>query len=122
MDGINSSSGINDAMPALQHGANAYVTSQLIWLEGMQGLSKTVADMAQAHLNRSLSHWTALSGVKSIPEALEVQKRHAAQSMDDLITCTGKLTGASMVLCQRAMAPLAAQVTHALQKQTTSAV
>lgn len=111
-----SSTNLDDASSATQATANALLRSQRIWLAGLYDVSKTVADMVQAHQSRSMSGWVALSAARSLPEALEVQKLHTITSVQEFVACTGKLTGASMTLCQQTMAPITEKVTSIVEK------
>lgn len=111
-----SSTNYADASSATQDPANALLRAQRIWLAGLYDVSKTAADMVQAHQSRSMSNWAALSAAKSLPEALEVQKLHTITSVQEFVACTGKLTGASMTLCQQAMAPITEKVTSIVEK------
>ena len=58
----------------------------------------------------------ALSGVKSLKEAMDLQTSMARSSMETVMAETGKITDASMKLAEQAMAPITARVTLAVEK------
>lgn len=87
-----------------------------IWAAGVQDLHKTFAATAQAQVEAAVGTIKALSGVKSIQEAMELQTTLARSSMETALAETGKLTDASVKLAEQAMAPITARVTLAVEK------
>lgn len=87
-----------------------------IWAAGVQDLHKTFAATAQAQVEAAMGTMKALSGVKSIKEAMELQSTLARSSMETVLAETGKLTDASVKLAEQAMAPITARVTLAVEK------
>ena len=87
-----------------------------IWAAGVQDLHKTFAATAQAQVEAAIGTMKAMSGVKSIKEAMDLQTTLARASMETAMAETGKLTDASVKLAEQALAPITARVTLAVEK------
>ena len=87
-----------------------------IWAAGVQDLHKTFAATAQAQVEAAMGTMKALSGVKSLKEAMDLQASLARTSLETVVSESGKLTDASMKLAEQTMAPLTARVTLAVEK------
>jgi phasin family protein len=87
-----------------------------IWAAGMQDLQKTFAATAQAQVEAAMGTMKALSGVKSLKEAMDLQASLARASLETAVSESGKLTDASMKLAEQTMAPITARVTLAVEK------
>jgi len=87
-----------------------------IWAAGVQDLQKAVSATAQAQVEAAVGSFKALSGVKSLKEAMDMQTSMARSSMETAMAETGKLTDASMKLAEQALAPITARVTLAVEK------
>ena len=87
-----------------------------IWAAGVQDLHKTFAATAQAQVEAAMGTMKAMSGVKSIKEAMELQTTLARSSMETAMAETGKLTDASVKWAEQALAPISARVTLAVEK------
>ncbi len=87
-----------------------------IWAAGVQDLHKTFAATAQAQVEAAMGTMKAMSGVKSIKEAMDLQTTMARASMETAMAETGKLTDASVKLTEQALAPITARVTLAVEK------
>jgi len=99
-----------------QGNVEAVMKSGQIWATGVQELSKSWAAQAQAHMDQTVATFKALSGVKSIKEAFDLQSTLARSSMEAAMAETGKLTDASIKLAEQAIAPITARVTLAVEK------
>ena len=99
----------------------AMVKSSQIWATGMQDLSKHMAAAAQASMDQSMSAFKALTAVKSLKDAFELQSSFARSAMEKSMAESGKLTDASMKLTEQAMAPITARVTVAVEKFSNAA-
>ena len=64
-----------------QGNIEAVMKSSQIWAAGMQDLGKTFAAAAQAQLDHTMSTWKALTGVKSLKEAMDLQSNLARNSV-----------------------------------------
>jgi len=103
-----------------QGNVEAVVKSGQIWAAGVQDLSKAVAASAQASFEETVSTFKALSGVKSLKDAMDLQSTYARASLEKAMTETGKLTDASLKLAEQTMAPITARVTLAVEKFSKS--
>jgi phasin family protein len=99
-----------------QGNIEAIVKSGQIWATGMQDLSKHIAAAAQASLDESISAFKALSGVKSLKDAFDLQSSFARAALEKSLAESGKLTDASFKLTEQALAPITARVTVAVEK------
>jgi phasin family protein len=99
-----------------QGNLEAIVKSGQIWATGMQDLSKHIAAAAQASMDESMSVFKALTGVKSLKDAFELQSSFARSALEKSLTESGKLTDASFKLTEQALAPITARVNVAVEK------
>lgn len=83
---------------------------------GMQELSKQYFAMSQALGEHAMESAKALSGVKSLKEAADIQAAFAKASMERTMSETAKLQEAAYRLAEQAGAPLAARMTLAVEK------
>jgi phasin family protein len=99
-----------------QGNLEAIVKSGQIWATGMQDLSKHIAAAAQASMDESMSAFKALTGVKSLKDAFELQSSFARAALEKSLAESGKLTDASFKLTEQALAPITARVNVAVEK------
>lgn len=99
-----------------QGNVEAILKSSQIWATGVQDLGKHFAATAQAQLDETMATVKALSSVKSLKEAMELQSTLAKTAMEKMLAETGKLTDASVKLAEQTMAPITARVTLATEK------
>lgn len=99
-----------------QANVEAVVKSGQIWAAGVQDLHKTMTATMQAQFETAMGSFKALSGVKSLKEAMDVQSALAKSSLEAAMAETGKITDASVKLAEHAMAPITARVTLAMEK------
>jgi phasin family protein len=106
-----------EALVAFSHAnMEAVMKSSQIWVSGVQDLSRHMAAAAQASLDDGMSAFKALSGVKSVKDAFELQSSFARSALEKSVAESGKLTDASFKLTEQALAPIAARVTVAVEK------
>ena len=98
-----------------QANIEAFVKSGQIWSAGVQELTKQFATTAKASFDESVSTFKAMSTVKSVKEAIEMQSTFAKTSMEKAIVESNKLTDASIKLTEQALAPITARVTTAVE-------
>ncbi len=104
------------SVEAIKGNVEAIMASSHIWSSGCQAIGQTIAASAQAQLDRNLSTWKAMTGVKSVKEAMDLQTSFARSSVETVVTETGKLADASMKLAEQTMAPITARMTLAVEK------
>jgi phasin family protein len=98
-----------------QGSLEAIIQSQQIWTAGLHDIAKTVAEATQARMSQSIAAFKALAGVKSLPEAMELQSAYARGMLDAMMTESGKLSAASMKLAEESMAPIKARMSLAAE-------
>jgi phasin family protein len=99
-----------------QGNVEAVMKSTQIWTAGVQDLSKHFAAAAQASLDESMSAFKALTSVKSLKDALELQSSFARSTLEKTLAESGRITEASFKLTEQAMAPITARVSVAVEK------
>ena len=104
-----------------QGNVEAIVKSSQIWATGVQDLSKTFAAAAKVSMEESMAAFKALTSVKSLKDAFELQSSFARSAMEKSLAESGKLTDASMKLTEQALAPITARVTVAVEKFSKAA-
>lgn len=98
-----------------QGNIEAMVKSSQIVATGLQDLGKQIAANAQAALDESMSTFRAMSGVRSIKEAFEMQANFARSSVEKAMSQTGQFTEASMKIAGQAYEPIAGRVNVAVE-------
>ncbi|HBK07046.1 MAG TPA: phasin [Acetobacteraceae bacterium] len=99
-----------------QGNVEAVMKSGQIWATGVQDLSKRFAAAAQASLDESMSAFKALTSVKSLKDAFELQSSFARAALEKTLAESGKVTEASFKLTEQALAPITARVSVAVEK------
>jgi phasin family protein len=99
-----------------QGNMEAYIKSGQIWAAGIQEIQKKFAASAQASFEETVSTLKALTSVKSLKDAFELQAGLARTSLERTIAESGKLTDASFKLTEQALAPITARVSLAVEK------
>lgn len=99
-----------------QGNVEAVVKSSQIWASGVQDLSKQVAATTQAVFDETLSTFKALTSVRSLKDAMDLQAAFARSALEKTLAESGKLTDASFKLTEQTLAPITARVTLAVEK------
>ena len=99
-----------------QGNMEAYIKSGQIWAAGIQEIQKKFAASAQASFEETVSTLKALTSVKSLKDAFELQAGLARTSLERTIAESGKLTDASFKLTEQALAPITARVNVAVER------
>jgi len=94
----------------------AMVKSGQIWTAGVQDIGKQMAANAQASFDETMSTFKAMSSVKSLKDAFDLQASLARSTLEKTMTESGKLTDASVKLTEQALAPLTARFSLAMEK------
>jgi phasin family protein len=98
-----------------QANMEAFVKSGQIWSAGMQDLTKHIASSAKASFDESVSTFKALSTVKSVKEAMDLQSTSAKSALEKMMAESNKLTDASIKLTEETLAPITARVSVAVE-------
>jgi phasin family protein len=92
----------------------AITASSKIWTAGVQDLTKQFAATTKASFEESVAAFKALTTVKSVKEAIELQTAYSKTAMTKAMAETTKLTEASRKLTEEAMAPITARISVAV--------
>lgn len=98
-----------------QQNAEAFLKSGQIFATGLQGMSKMFAASAQTTMHEALSTFRALTSVRSIKEAMDLQATLARSTVQKAVAQTGHVAETSFKLAEQAMAPIAGRVTSAVE-------
>ena len=93
----------------------AFVAAGKIWAEGVQGLTQQVASTAKASLEESVATFKALSSVKSLKEAFDLQTSYGKTVIAKTMAESNRLTDASIKLTEQTLAPITARVAVAVE-------
>jgi phasin family protein len=104
-----------DLMAFSQGNVEALIKSSQIWTAGVQDLTKHIAATAQAQMDETMANVKALTSVKSIKEALDLQTSLAKAAMEKALAETGKISDATVKLTEETLAPITARVTLATE-------
>jgi phasin family protein len=110
-----------ELMAFSQGNVEAMVKSGQIWAAGVQDISKQMAATAQASFDETMATFKALTSVKSLKDAIDLQASLARATLEKTLSESGKLTDASLKLTEQALAPITARVTLAVEKFAKSA-
>jgi hypothetical protein len=88
------------------------------WMVGTQDLGRQTLAFVQGLTDHTLEGARALSGVKSLKEATEIQVTYARGTMERVLSETAKLQEASFRLAEQVAAPVTQRVTMAVERAT----
>jgi phasin family protein len=97
-----------------QANVEAFVKSGQIFATGLQDLTKQMAATAQATMDETMSTFRAMTTVKSVKEAFDLQTSFARSTMEKAVAQSGHVAETSFKLAEQAMAPIAGRMTHAV--------
>jgi len=116
-DGMDKAMKTAEELVAFNQGnLEAVMKSGQIWAAGVQDLSRLMAATAQSSFEETVSTFKALSGVKSLKDAMDLQANLARSTMEKTFSESGRLTDASFKLAEQALAPITARMTMAVEK------
>ena len=99
-----------------QGNMEALMKSGQIWSTGLQDMSKQIASSMQSSYEEAMSAFKAMTSVKSLKEAVDLQVGLARSAVEKSVTESSKYTDASFKLAEQAMAPISSRVTLAVEK------
>jgi phasin family protein len=116
-EGITKSMKTAEEVVAFSQGnVEALIKSGQIWSTGLQDLSKQMVTSIQASYEEAVSAFKALTSVKSLKEAVDLQVGLARSAVEKGVTESSKYTDASFKLAEQALAPISSRVTLAVEK------
>ena len=88
------------------------------WMTGSQEISRQAFALMQGLTEHALEGARALSGVKSLKEAAEIQATYARGGMEKVLSETAKLQEASFRLVEQVATPVTQRVSQAVERAT----
>ena len=98
-----------------QGNMEALMKSHQILANGFTDLSRMFAASAKTSLDETMFTFKAMSTVKSVKEAFELQSSFAKSSLEKALSESSKMTEQSMKLAEQAFAPISARVNAAVE-------
>jgi phasin family protein len=105
-----------DVVAFSQGNMEALMKSSQIWSTGLQDISKQMASSMQASYEEAVSAFKAMTSVKSLKEAVDLQVGLARSAVGKSVTESSKYTDASFKLAEQAIAPISSRMTLAVEK------
>ncbi len=105
-----------------QDHSSALMRAGQIWMSGCQAIGQTVAANSQAHVEQMMSGLKAMSGARSLKDAMEMQKALMRSSVESMLASTSTITGATMTLVEESMAPITATMSITAERFTIGRV
>ena len=99
-----------------QGNIEAVTRSSQILATGVQDMGQSVAATARASADEAVNAFKALSAVKSVKEAMELQSTLFRSIMERMVSQTSQMTDSTMKLSEQAMAPITARLSVATEK------
>ncbi|MBO1079724.1 phasin family protein [Roseomonas haemaphysalidis] len=100
----------------------AFTKATQTYMAGLQDLSRQAFSMMQGFGEQSIENAKALSSVRSVKEAAELNTAFLKSAMEKSVSETTKLNEAAFKLAEQASAPIAARWTLAMEKMTKPAI
>lgn len=98
-----------------QANIEAFVKSGQIVATGLQDITKQIAANAQASVDETVSTFRALTAVRSVKEAIDLQAAFARAAIEKAVTQTGQVAETSFKVAEQALAPIAGRVSLAVE-------
>ena len=87
-----------------------------IYGEGLQSLATRAADANRTHFEHTVAHLRALTGVKSVKEALSLQAEYAREATSRALTEGSAFVEDYLKVASQALAPVTARAREAAEK------
>ena len=100
---------------------DAFAAAGKIWAAGVQDLTQQVTATAKASLEECVATFKALTAVKSMKEAIDLQSTYSKAVIAKALAETTKLSDASLKLTEQTMAPLTTRMAAAVGKFSKAA-
>ena len=94
----------------------AFSKATQLYVAGVQDLGRQYFAVAQGLSDTAMETAKALSGVKSLKEAADLQAAAAKTAMEKTMTEAAKLQEATLKLAETSFAPISARMTLAVEK------
>ena len=104
-----------------QGNVEALVQSSQIVATGLQDLSKLMAANAQASMDEAMTTFRAMTNVRSLKDATDLQASLARSTVEKALTQTGRVAETSFKVAEQAFAPISNRMSLAVQSFGTTA-
>ena len=94
----------------------AFTKAAQTWATGTQDLARQAMALAQGMTDHTVEGAKALSTVKSLNEAAEIQAKFAKAAVEKAVAESAKMQEAVFKLAEQASAPISARMTVAMEK------
>ncbi len=98
-----------------QGNVEALVKSSQIFATGLQDLGKLMAAGAQATMDDAMSAFRAMTAVRSLKDAADLQASLARSAMDKALAQSGQVAETSFKVAEQAFAPISSRMSLAVQ-------
>ena len=98
-----------------QANVEAFVKSSQIMATGFQDMGKQFAAVAQATMDETMSAFRAMTSVRSIKEAIDLQSTLARSTLEKAMQQTNQVAETSFKLAEQAIAPITGRVNVAVE-------
>lgn len=98
-----------------QGNVEALVKSSQIFATGMQDLSKLMAASAQATMDDAMSAFRAMTSVRSLKDAADLQASLARSAVEKALTQGGQVAETSFKVAEQAFEPINSRLSLAVQ-------
>jgi len=113
--------GAEDVMDFGRGNIEAFTKATQTYMAGLQDLSRQAFALYQGMGEQAVENARALTSVKSLREAAELNTTFLRSTMEKSVSETARLNEAAFKLAEQSAAPLAARWTMALEKMTKAA-
>lgn len=104
-----------------QGNVEALVKSSQIVATGLQDIGKMMAASAQASMAEAMETFRALSSVRSMQEAIDLQATLARSVVEKTLTQTGQVAETTLKVAEQAFAPITNRMSLAVQSFSKAA-
>ena len=104
-----------------QGNVEALVKSSQIFATGMQDLSKLMAASAQATMDDAMNAFRAMTGVRSLKDAADLQASLARSTVEKALTQSSQVAETSFKVAEQAFAPISGRLSLAVQSFSKTA-
>ena len=105
-----------EAFAFSQGNIEAFTKSSQILASGIQDMTQTLAAATRTSMDETMGLLKAMSGVKSIKDAMDLQSKLVRSAMEKAVLQTGQMTDSTMKLSEQAFAPIGARLSLAAEK------
>lgn len=98
-----------------QGNVEALVKSSQILATGMQDIGKLMAAGAQATMEDAMSAFRAMTSIRSLKDAADLQAKLTQAAVEKALTQSGQVAETSFKLAEQAFAPIGSRLSLAMQ-------